>query len=344
MSRLHMRANDAKNSAQNAHSEPITRTTGPNTFGVLNRIPTQYESYQIGVHEAQGMRPTMEDTHAFIVDFDSVRGQGYFGVFDGHGNKCVSEWCGQEFHKIFLNCIHKNPQLNGLDVLKKSFLEADEELGKMSERSDELADSGSTAVVAFLRIEDADGSQNFPQTDLSEHNKLKLPPKDARRVFYCGNVGDARGVMCRNGTATRLTHDHKPSDSDEQARIRGAGGIVLRGRVFGTLAVSRSLGDHMRYESLKLKDLVIGTPYLSRTELKENDEFCVIACDGLWDVMSDQEAVDLVRNIDDAEEASRTLVNYALKNDSMISRDNVTVMVIRFTNSSPSSHMKASNH
>ncbi|KAJ4002033.1 phosphatase 2C-like domain-containing protein [Lentinula boryana] len=167
-----------------------------------------------------------------------------------------------------------------------------------------------------------------------------METNDARRVFYCGNVGDARGVMCRNGTATRLTHDHKPSDSDEQARIRGAGGIVLRGRVFGTLAVSRSLGDHMRYESLKLKDLVIGTPYLSRTELKENDEFCVIACDGLWDVISDQDAVDLVRDIGDAEKASQMLVNYALKNDNMISRDNVTVMVIRFTNSSPSNHLK----
>lgn len=172
-------------------------------------------------------------------------------------------------------------------MLKESFLKADEILGKMSEGSDELADSGSTAVVAFLRMEDVDGSQNFPLVDISldcpksVHSKLKIPRQDARRVFYCGNVGDARGVMCRNGTATRLTHDHKPSDSDEQARIRGAGGIVLRGRVFGTLAVSRSLGDHMRYESLRLKDLVIGTPYLSRTELREDDEFCIIACDGV---------------------------------------------------------------
>ncbi|KAJ3937482.1 MAG: phosphatase 2C-like domain-containing protein [Lentinula lateritia] len=340
MSRSQMRSNGQKDPAQNAYSEPITRTSGSDSFGVLNRIPTQYNSYQIGVHEAQGMRPTMEDTHAFIVDFDSVRGQGYFGVFDGHGNKCVSEWCGQEFHKIFLNCIHKNPTLNGLDVLKKSFLEADEVLGKMSEGSDELADSGSTAVVAFLRIEDSDGSQNFPHTDLPEHGKVKVPPQDARRVFYCGNVGDARGVMCRNGTATRLTHDHKPSDSDEQARIRGAGGIVLRGRVFGTLAVSRSLGDHMRYESLKLKDLVIGTPYLSRTELKQNDEFCIIACDGLWDIISDQDAVDLARTVDDAEKASRMLVEYALKNDNMISRDNVTVMVIRFTNTTLVDHSK----
>ncbi|KIK67431.1 hypothetical protein GYMLUDRAFT_37554 [Collybiopsis luxurians FD-317 M1] len=320
---------------QNARSEPISRINGSHSNGVLNCIPSQYNAYQIGVHEAQGLRPTMEDVHAFIVDFDSVRGQGYFGVFDGHGGRNVSTWCGQEFHKIFLNCIHDNPDLNAIDVLKKSFLEADAVLGKMSEGSDEFADSGSTAVVAFLRIEDEAGSQKFPLVDISPQGedaqvkKLKIPPHGSRRVFYCGNVGDARGVMCSGGKAVRLTHDHKPSDSDEQARIRGAGGIVLRGRVFGTLAVSRSLGDHMRYESLKLKDLVIGTPYLSRTELDdEHDEFCIIACDGLWDVITDQEAVDLVRHVEDAEKASRLLVDYALQK---ISRDNVTVMVIRFT-------------
>ncbi|KAE9411513.1 protein serine/threonine phosphatase 2C [Gymnopus androsaceus JB14] len=329
---------DLKDPSQNAASAPITRAKGPDTFGVLNQVPSQYDSYQIGVHEAQGFRPTMEDTHAFIFDFDSVRGQGYFGVFDGHGNKRVSEWCGQEFHKIFLDCIHKNPDLSGTDLLKEAFLKADEILGKMSEGSDELADSGSTAVVAFLRMEDADGSQNFPLVDIispgspksEKLGKLKVPRQDARRVFYCGNVGDARGVMSRNGIATRLTYDHKASNTDEQERIRGAGGIVLRGRVFGTLAVSRSLGDHMRYESLRLKDLVIGTPYLTRTELREDDEFCIIACDGLWDVITDQDAVDLIRNVHDAEKASKMLVDFALKNDNLISRDNVTVMIIRF--------------
>jgi protein phosphatase PTC1 len=57
-------------------------------------------SFDVGVHEEQGQRPTMEDTHAFVVDFDSVLGQGYFGVFDGHGNKNVADWCGAEFHKV----------------------------------------------------------------------------------------------------------------------------------------------------------------------------------------------------------------------------------------------------
>lgn len=60
----------------------------------------------------------------------------------------------------------------------------------------------------------------------------------------------------------------------------------------------------------------------------------------LWDIISDQDAVDLARTVDDAEKASRMLVEYALKNDNMISRDNVTVMVIRFTNTTLVDHSK----
>ncbi len=64
----------------------------------------------------------MEDTHAFIVDFDSVKGQGYFGVFDGHGNKHVAEWCGHYFHQVcfypFLLQVLSN-NLSRLDVLRR---------------------------------------------------------------------------------------------------------------------------------------------------------------------------------------------------------------------------------
>lgn len=71
-------------------------------------------SYQIGVYEEQGCRPTMEDTHAFIVDLDGVRGQGYFGVFDGHGNKEVAEWCGSHFQDV---CLHSH----ALFIISNSF-------------------------------------------------------------------------------------------------------------------------------------------------------------------------------------------------------------------------------
>ncbi|THV05055.1 protein serine/threonine phosphatase 2C [Dendrothele bispora CBS 962.96] len=322
--------------SKNAHSKPLTVSTGTETFGTLNQIPSRKMLFDIGVHEAQGERPTMEDTHAFIVDFDSVEGQLYAGVYDGHGNRNVSQWLGNHFHEHFLECIHDNPDLSAISVLNETFTKVDNTLKLLSETTEDLSDAGSTAVVAFLRLEDQDGSQtSFTMSDSRGTNgaaksKLKAPSSDARRVLYVANAGDARGVLSRKGTAVRLTKDHKPTDENERERICDAGGIVIRGRVFGTLAVSRSLGDHLSYDGLHLKDFVIGIPHTSKTVLNDGDEYCIMACDGLWDVISDQEAVDLIRNIPNAQKASEKLVEYALKNDRQKTQDNVTVMVIRF--------------
>jgi len=115
----------------NARSKSITIADGPNTGGVryilvlksigvlaifsiqaaanlytvrfpqaLNRHPSQATAFQVGVAEDKGTRRTMEDAHSFVVDFDNIRGQGYFGLFDGHAGKHAAEWCGQHFHEV----------------------------------------------------------------------------------------------------------------------------------------------------------------------------------------------------------------------------------------------------
>jgi len=121
----------------------------------------------------------------------------------------------------------------------------------------------------------------------------------------------------------RLTYDHKGSDKQEAKRITDAGGFVMNNRVNGVLAVTRSLGDS------SMKEFVVGSPYTTETELGEDDEFLIIACDGLWDVVEDQAAIDLVRNITDSQEASKKLLDHAMAN---FSTDNVTVLVVRFNN------------
>jgi len=146
-----------------------------------------------------------------------------------------------------------------------------------------------------------------------------------RRVLYCANAGDARGVLCRAGKAVRLTYDHKGSDKQEAKRIMDAGGFVMSGRVNGVLAVTRSLGDS------SMKEYVVGSPYTTETELSEEDEFLILACDGLWDVVEDQAAVQLVRDVADPRKAAETLLDHAYKN---WSSDNVTVLVVRFRNPS----------
>ncbi|KAK9463177.1 phosphatase 2C-like domain-containing protein [Lipomyces oligophaga] len=141
------------------------------------------------------------------------------------------------------------------------------------------------------------------------------------RILYTANAGDSRIVLCRRGRALRLSYDHKGTDPVEAQRIKNSGGMVLNGRVNGILAVTRALGD------CYIKKLVTSHPYTTETYLIPDDEFMILACDGLWDVCTDQEAINLVRNISDPEEASKTLIKYALEHFSM---DNLTVMVVRF--------------
>lgn len=162
------------------------------------------------------------------------------------------------------------------DTLNQTFHDVDAHLSKRSEESDGKLHSGCTAVTAFLRLEDSSGKQSFlgQNPDLT---KVHDPPSDAhlRRVLYCANAGDARGVLCRAGKAVRLTYDHKGSDKQEAKRITDAGGFMMSGRVNGVLAVTRSLGDSA------MKEFVVGAPYTTETELSDDDEFLILACDGV---------------------------------------------------------------
>ncbi|KAJ9241691.1 hypothetical protein DTO169E5_3435 [Paecilomyces variotii] len=288
--------------------------------------------------------PTDSDESTHVVETDN----GYFAIFDGHAGTFAAEWCGKKLHLILEDIMRKNPNTPVPELLDQTFTSVDQQLEKLP-----LKNSGCTAVAAVLRWEDripssqsATGStaiaaavsgsnRSYGETDNAEtptqatsnasSNALlsKMQENATRqRVLYTANVGDARIVLCRNGKALRLSYDHKGSDENEGKRIANAGGLILNNRVNGVLAVTRALGDAY------LKDLVTGHPYTTETVIQPDvDEFLILACDGLWDVCSDQEAVDLIRNVQDPQEASRILVDHAL---SRFSTDNLSCMVIRF--------------
>ncbi|KAF8606375.1 protein serine/threonine phosphatase 2C [Ceratobasidium sp. AG-I] len=294
-----------------AKSQAVTTASGANTNGALNQHSATPHGYEIGVAHDRGQRRTMEDAYSFVVDFAGIRGQGYFAIFDGHAGKHAAEWCGQNFHQVRSHSIYRRrPTHHPVpDILNRTFHAVDRELSEMAAQG--TTHSGCTAVTAFLRLEDADGK---PVSD---------PSVPSRRVLYTANAGDARGVLCRAGKAVRLTYDHKGSDKQEAKRIVDAGGFVLNNRVNGVLAVTRSLGDSA------MKEFVVGSPYTTETELSDDDEFVILACDGLWDVADDQAAVDIVRKSapNSAQEAAKALLDHALQSFSM---DNVSVLVVRF--------------
>jgi serine/threonine protein phosphatase PrpC len=131
-------------------------------------------------------------------------------------------------------------------------------------------------------------------------------------TLYVANVGDSRAVMaCQDAEtgewkAKPLTRDHKPDDPEEQARIESWGGYVcppyepgLSARVYLDphftmigLAMSRSLGDHA------VKNVgVIPEPEVKQFELDKSDRFMILASDGVWEFITSEEAVEIVRSV-----------------------------------------------
>lgn len=67
-----------------------------------------------------------------------------------------------------------------------------------------------------------------------------------------------------------------------------SGGMVINKRVMGLLAVTRSFGDH------SIKEFVISEPYIQSRKIIDDHSFIVLACDGVFDVLSDEETCNIV--------------------------------------------------
>jgi len=102
--------------------------------------------------------------------------------------------------------------------------------------------------------------------------------------------------------------------------VRDSGCFIINGRLGGSLAVSRAFGD-VEFKRAGL----IADPYFTETLLTPTDTHLILACDGLWDVATDQDAVDLIKNDTDVQRMSEDLLYYSLDQGT---KDNVTIMVI----------------
>merc|ERR1719410_2518686 len=166
------------------------------------------------------------------------------------------------------------------------------------------------------------------------------------------NLGDSRAVLCRsqNGrlSALRLSDDHKPGRPDEKRRIEAAGGVVdMQGvwRVFTPapanfggrsvlwgLAVSRAFGDLLMKEPQRygcagaIGELVTAMPEIHTYDLHPTeDRFLILACDGIWDVLGDEDAVAVCTEHRTADLAAHALIRRAFE---VGSDDNLTAVVM----------------
>lgn len=266
---------------------------------------------RFGMSEMQGWRTEMEDAH-IATDSFSISGASFFGVFDGHGGKqmskdaaCLDSGVLAEFLKRDLvKAGDLEPYKLG-EELKKAFVSFDER--RKPDYLESQDRSGCTATTVLI----------------------------TKTHIICANSGDSRTVMCNNGGAIPLSQDHKPQNDIEKKRIENAGGSVMMNRVNGDLAVSRALGDFgykANADMIPEKQMVSPEPDIHIVERSPLDDFVILACDGVWDVMKNQEAVDFVKNnlllYPDLGYLAEAMLDHCL---GLNSRDNMTVLIVAFS-------------
>ncbi|GBL50743.1 hypothetical_protein [Candidozyma auris] len=303
-------------------------------------------SFKVGVAENKNSayRAKMEDVHTYVANFAEKLDWGYFAIFDGHAGKSTARWCGNNLHTLIeQELLAKEASANcGSGASPSDLCDVKEVFHNVFVKADELIEeegsgsSGSTAAVAILRWETTEDQTEPAKSKPTKSGKKFdfVPGPQHKRMLYTSNVGDSRIVICRSGKAYRLTYDHKASDPSEIKRVRERGGLIVKNRVNGVLAITRSLGDSY------IKNLVTGKPFTTSTEITEEDEFLILACDGVWDVISDTYACKFVKDIFkqqqqnnepiDPARAAKRLCQLAIDK---ATTDNVTAMIVKFDSS-----------
>lgn len=267
-----------------------------------------------------GKRESNEDQYEDIINIDNqdknIKPINYFAIYDGHGGKEISKYIKNTLSHYFLRKdVPADPMMKEYPkYIIKVFNHIQSKL--KIEKRDLAAHTGSTALSIIM---------------FQNSNKTK-------KYMYVANLGDCRAILCnKSNIAIPLTKDHKPNTYEEKNRILALGGqIKLDGNDWRIkdLSVSRAFGD------LDATPFVTNVPELFRYEISKNDKFIIMGCDGIWDVMSNQDAVDFVlesldytsnkknqQNTNNKSNIAKLLGEQAIKKGS---QDNITVIILFF--------------
>ena len=264
---------------------------------------------KFGSSAMQGWRYRMEDAH-----LNQLNNNHYdiFGVFDGHGGKEVSQFVKNHFIQEFMN--NQNTKYENIpNSLVETFLKMDElmkspkgkeeltELNKISKEEDDEQDKKNKKnnEKDFYKYLDPKKAEDCDIANITGCTACVSVINEKNKRMYFANAGDSRAVICKNGIGYQMSHDHKPDSAKEKNRVYKSGGWVNEGRIMGNLNLSRSLGDfeYKQDKNLSPKDqMITAYPEINIEIIDDTCEFVIIACDGIWDCLTPQEACDFVRN------------------------------------------------
>ncbi|KAI4460956.1 protein phosphatase 2c [Holotrichia oblita] len=224
----------------------------------------------VSVYALKNLRRKMEDRHVVVHDLNTMFNiqqaspSSYYAIFDGHAGHDAAAYSSAHLHQYLAESKHfiNNPEQALIDAFCKT-----DALFIDKCRVEKLS-SGTTAVCALLR------------------------PKE--KTLYIAWAGDSQALLVNQGKVLQCVAPHKPSREDEKNRIEEQGGLVIywgTWRVNGQLAVSRAIGD------AEYKPYVTATPDVQEIPLSGGEDFLILACDGLWDFLSEDDAACAVYNM-----------------------------------------------
>eukprot|EP00049_Salpingoeca_infusionum_P001090 m.45075 g.45075 ORF g.45075 m.45075 type:complete len:380 (-) comp10863_c0_seq1:4339-5478(-) len=263
-----------------------------------------------GLSAMQGYRQEMEDAHIATTDMEKLPGHGFFAVFDGHGGDSAAIYSGSHFtDNIFQSSDFDAAKIEDTEMLSTCLRNAhffsDTDMWEHSMGFQTLADhSGCTAVSCIVT--------------------------PSHYIF--ANCGDSRAILVGEDKVLFATTDHKPTDPIEKQRIEKARGYVQMARVNGNLAVSRSLGDFNYKDVATMKpeeQKVSCEPDMTVIARQDTDQYVMLCCDGIWDVMTNDNVQEFVHNqlkagYNTVDTCSR-LLDYCLQKDS---KDNMSAVLV----------------
>lgn len=260
----------------------------------------------------------MEDAHTTVPVVPGMDKCSFYAVFDGHCGPTIAKYSSENLLMEFL----KHPDLSAfVNSGNKTNIDP-EAVGKVMKEGFVILDDYMKTVPPWKNGEDQSGSTAVCALVTPTH-------------IICANCGDSRAIFSRQGDLGLVTRDHKPTNDDEKCRIEKAGGSVIMHRVNGSLAVSRALGDYEYKTSTNMPSIeqqVSPLPEIFTLERdNDKDEFLLIACDGIWDVMSNQESIEYIHRElqirDDLGQICANLLEECLQRGS---RDNMSAVLVTF--------------
>ena len=303
---------------------------------------------------------TLSNSHA------SLSGPlSFYGVFDGHGGRQAAIYTRDHLFQFLLTELEQGKQPP--EALRQAFLQTDttfiaacrgddKEGGSKDEQMEKEKDSSATAAVSSqpnaAPATTAPTNSHVPPPintspsastihtsssldhDTSGTTAVAILICHTTHMLYVAHVGDSRAILLSSSSVSPLTNDHKADRPDEVERIRAAGGFVVHKRVMGELAISRAIGD-MDFKRPSSSEpgfnFVVADPEVGERQVKEDEDVLLLACDGLYDVMTNEKVAEYVRaglqeTGGSVQRVAESIVSHAI--EKLFTRDNVTVIVV----------------